>query len=45
MTPQDQTETNPATPKRDVNAISAITAGRLILNLIGTAVHAGYFAD
>jgi agmatinase len=32
------------TPKRDVNDISSITAGRLILNLIGAAVRAGYFA-
>ena len=32
------------TPKRDVNGISAITAGRLIENLIGKAVRAGYFA-
>lgn len=31
------------TPKRDVNGISAITAGRLIVNLIGQAVRAGYF--
>jgi agmatinase len=31
------------TPKRDVNGISAITAGRLIVNLIGRAVRAGYF--
>jgi agmatinase len=31
------------TPKRDLNGISAITAGRLIVNLIGTAVRAGYF--
>ncbi len=31
------------TPKRDVNAISAITAGRLILNLIGAAARAGHF--
>jgi agmatinase len=33
------------TPKRDVNDITSITAGRLILNLIGTAVRAGYFED
>ena len=33
------------TPKRDVNGISAITAGRLIVNLIGTAVRAGYFDE
>ncbi|MFO1088384.1 MAG: agmatinase [Hyphomicrobiales bacterium] len=31
------------TPKRDVNGITAITAGRMIVNLIGTAVRAGYF--
>jgi len=31
------------TPKRDVNGITAITAGRLIINLIGKAVRAGYF--
>ena len=31
------------TPKRDVNNISAITAGRLMCNLIGMAVRAGYF--
>ena len=31
------------TPKRDLNGISAITAGRLIVNLIGQAVRAGYF--
>ncbi len=31
------------TPKRDVNDISSITAGRLILNLIGAAARAGYF--
>ena len=31
------------TPMRDLNAITAITAGRLILNLIGAAVRAGYF--
>jgi agmatinase len=31
------------TPSRDVNCISAITAGRLIVNLIGVAVRAGYF--
>ena len=32
------------TPSRDVNRITAITAGRLIVNLIGNAVRAGYFA-
>jgi agmatinase len=31
------------TPMRDVNRISAITAGRLIVNLIGAAVRADYF--
>jgi len=31
------------TPKADVNSITCITAGRLIVNLIGTAVRAGYF--
>ena len=31
------------TPAKDVNGITAITAGRLICNLIGTAVRAGYF--
>lgn len=31
------------TPDRDVNGITAITAGRFICNLIGTAVRAGYF--
>jgi len=30
-------------PEKDVNQISCITAGRLILNLIGTAIRAGYF--
>ncbi|WP_171181881.1 agmatinase [Ruegeria sp. HKCCD8929] len=30
-------------PKLDVNNITSITAGRLILNLIGTATRAGYF--
>ena len=33
------------TPKRDVNGITAITAGRLIVNLIGRAVRAGYFGN
>ena len=33
------------TPKRDLNNITSVTAGRLILNLIGTAVRAGYFED
>lgn len=31
------------TPSRDLNDISSITAGRLIANLIGSAVRAGYF--
>ena len=31
------------TPQHDVNNITCITAGRLIVNLIGTAVRAGYF--
>lgn len=31
------------TPSIDVNAITSITAGRLIVNLIGAAVRAGYF--
>jgi agmatinase len=31
------------TPKSDVNRITAITAGRLIVNLIGAAAGAGYF--
>lgn len=31
------------TPRHDVNQITCITAGRLIVNLIGTAVRAGYF--
>ena len=31
------------TPARDVNEISSITAGRIILNFIGCAVRAGYF--
>jgi agmatinase len=31
------------TPKRDINAITSIVAGRLICNLIGKAVRAGYF--
>ncbi len=32
------------TPKDDVNQITCITAGRLIVNLIGMAVRANYFA-
>lgn len=31
------------TPKRDVNGITAITAGGFVCNLIGKAVRAGYF--
>ena len=31
------------TPKFDVNQITAITAGNLILNMIGKTVQAGYF--
>ena len=31
------------TPSKDINGISAITAGRFICNLIGSAVRAGYF--
>jgi agmatinase len=31
------------TPKRDLNEITAITAGRLIFNLIGATTRAGYF--
>jgi agmatinase len=31
------------TPAFDVNEISSITAGRIILNFIGAAVRAGYF--
>jgi len=31
------------TPCRDVNGITALTAGQLILNFIGTTVRAGYF--
>jgi agmatinase len=31
------------TPRADVNQITCITAGRLIVNLIGMAVRAGYF--
>jgi agmatinase len=32
------------TPKYDVNQITCITAGRLIVNMIGQAVRAGYFS-
>ena len=31
------------TPNKDVNGITAVTAGRFICNLIGSAVRAGYF--
>ncbi|HKM64270.1 MAG TPA: agmatinase [Acidisphaera sp.] len=31
------------TPSRDINRLTCITAGRLIVNLIGAAVRAGYF--
>jgi agmatinase len=31
------------TPKHDLNQITCITAGRLIVNLVGQAVRAGYF--
>ncbi len=31
------------TPRSDVNQITCITAGRLIVNMIGAAVRAGYF--
>ena len=34
---------NEITPKRDLNEITSNTAGRLIVNLIGAAVRAGYF--
>jgi agmatinase len=34
---------NEITPSRDVNRITCITAARLIVNLIGAAVRAGYF--
>jgi agmatinase len=33
------------TPGRDVNKITALTAGQLILNFIGAAVRAGYFEE
>ena len=33
------------TPARDLNEITAIAAGRLILNLIGAAARAGYWAS
>jgi len=33
------------TPGRDVNGITALTAGQLILNFIGTAVRAGDFDE
>ena len=31
------------TPRTDVNQITCITAGRLIVNMIGAVVRAGYF--
>lgn len=31
------------TPKKDLNGITAITAGRIICNLIGKTIQAGYF--
>lgn len=31
------------TPQRDLNGISSLTAGQLVLNLIGATVRAGYF--
>ena len=34
---------NEITPSRDLNRITCITAGRLIVNLIGAAVRANYF--
>ena len=33
------------TPRTDVNQITCITAGRLIVNLIGAAVRANYFGE
>ena len=33
------------TPRTDINRITCITAGRLIVNLIGAAVRAGYFDE
>lgn len=33
------------TPGRDVNDISSVTAGRLMINLINAAVRAGYFPE
>jgi len=33
------------TPGTDINRITCITAGRLIVNLIGAAVRAGYFGS
>ena len=30
-------------PSKDINQISCVTAGRLILNLIGSSIRAGYF--
>ena len=31
------------TPKADVNGITALTAGNMIINMIGSAARAGYF--
>ena len=31
------------TPKRDINQLTAVTAGNLILNMIGKTIQAGYF--
>ena len=31
------------TPARDLNEITSIVAGRIIVNFIGSAVRAGYF--
>lgn len=36
-------DVNEITPKRDLNGITCITAGRCIANYIGAAVRAGYF--
>lgn len=32
------------TPERDLNGISSLTAGQLIINFIGTSASAGYFS-
>ena len=34
---------NEITPSREVNRITSITAGRLIVNIIGAMVRANYF--